>query len=70
MLFLDLDVSVFQKAVVLFGFLFALLRGTLTCKLLFILTALFFKKEFYIPKLCNLVYSLTNVVVLIVAFTG
>lgn len=30
----------------------------------------FLKKEFYKPKLCNLVYSLTNLVILIVTFTG
>lgn len=70
-LFLNLHVSVFQKALVLLGFLWLFfLRGTLTCKLSFVLTALFFKKEFYIPKLCNLVYSLTNLVILIVIFTA
>lgn len=70
MLFLNLHVSVFRKALILLGFLFALLRGNLTCKLSFVLTALFFKKKCCILKLCNLVYSLTNLVILIVTFTG
>lgn len=36
MLFLNLHVSVFRKALILLGFLFVLLRGNLTCKLSFV----------------------------------